>query len=52
MIEALREAGATVTTQQAMDPEAVKNRTNQIMYAVIAVAAAIALVLLILVLTF
>lgn len=52
VVDALRDAGATIPTEEAMDPEAVKNRTNQIMYAVIAVIAAIALVLLILVLTF
>ncbi len=52
VVDALREAGASIETQEAMDPEAVKNRTNQILYAVIAVIAAIALVLFVLVLTF
>lgn len=52
VVDALRDAGATIETREVVDPEAVKNRTNQIMYSVIAVAAAIAVVLFVLVITF
>ena len=52
VVDALRHAGASIEAQEAIDPDAAKRRTDQILYGVIAVAFVVALTLLILVLSF
>lgn len=52
VVDALRDAGAPIEREQTLDPKTSKDRTNQLLYGVLAVAAVIAVILLILVLTF
>ena len=52
VIDALRDAGANITSAEAVDPVASKNKVDRIMYVIIAVMFVIALVVLGLVLSF